>query len=105
MGFVTQFFIKPFKRPLIQPPAGAFLIDGAGQISSSTLPPTFPKENLKFIGEKILAIFTSATKAGLPLREMCVKYEHFKFLAKHLPSGALIHLVPPEPELDEATEG
>jgi hypothetical protein len=100
MGFVTQFFIKPFKRPLIQPPAGAFLIDGAGQISSSTLPPTFPKENLKFIGEKILAIFTGATKAGLPLREMCVKYEHFKFLAKHLPSGALIHLVPPEPDFD-----
>jgi len=98
MGLVTQFFIKPFKRPLATPPAGTFLIDTKGQIFSSTLPPTFPQERLRFIGEKILAIFTGAAKAGLPLREMSVKFEQFKFQAKHLPSGALIHLIPAETE-------
>lgn len=96
MGFVTQYFVKPFKRPLVQPPAGSFLIDASGNIFSSTLPPTFPQERLKFIGGKILAIFTGAAKAGLPLRELSVKFEAFKFQAKHLPSGALIHLIPPE---------
>ena len=99
MGFVTQFFIKPFKRPLVQPPAGTFLIDATGKIFSSTLPATFPQEHVKFVGEKILSIFTAAAKAGLPLRELSVKYEQFKFQARHLPSGALIHLIPPDAEL------
>lgn len=100
MGFVTQYFIKPFKRPLVQPPSGTFLIDAKGQIFSSTLPPTFPQENIKFIGAKILAVFTAAAKAGMQLRELSVKYEQFKFHARHLPSGALIHLIPPEADLD-----
>jgi|SRR5436190_891506 len=96
MGFVTQYFIKPYKRPLSQPPSGTYLIDAAGNIFSSTLPRTFPQERLKFIGAKILAIFMGAAKAGMPLKELSVKYEQFKFQAKQLPSGALIHLIPPE---------
>jgi len=100
MGFVTRYFIKPFKRPLVQPPAGSFLIDGNGRIFSSTLPPAFPQEHLNFIGQKVLAVFTAAVKAGLPLRELSVKYERFQFRAKHLPSGALIHLIPPEAEFN-----
>jgi hypothetical protein len=95
MGFVTQYFIRPFKRPLVQAPAGTFLVDADGKIFSSTLPPTFPQENLTFIGKKILAVFTGAAKAGVPLRELFISYEQFKFQAKHLPSGALIHLIPP----------
>jgi len=99
MGFVTRYFIKPYKRPLAQPPAGSFLIDGSGQIFSSTLPPTFPPEHIKFIGEKILAIFTGAVKADLPLRELTVKFQKFRFQAKHLPSGALVYLIPPDVEV------
>ena len=102
MGFVTHYFIKPFKRPLAQPPAGSFLIDGNGQIFSSTLPGSFPPDRVKFIGEKILAAFTQAAQAGLPLRELSVKYERFKFQARHLPSGALIYLIPPDEEVPPA---
>ena len=96
MGFVTHYFIKPFKRPLVQTPAGTFLIDSEGRIFSSTLPPTFPQEKVALIGQKILAVFTGAAKAGMPLRELSLKYERFKFQARHLPSGALIQLIPPE---------
>jgi len=98
MGFVTRYFIKPFKRQIAQPLAGSFLIDGSGNIFSSTLPPTFPPEHLKFIGQKILAIFTDAVKADLPLRELSVKFEKFRFQARHLPSGALVYLIPPDAE-------
>jgi hypothetical protein len=104
MGLVTHFFIKPFKRQLVQPPAGSFLIDVTGQVFSSTLPPTFPSEHVKFIGLKILAVFTDAVKNGLGIREISVKFEKFKFQARHLPSGALIYLIPPEPEIEAPAE-
>ena len=104
MGLVTQYFIKPFKGQLVQPPAGSFLIDGTGQIFSSTLPRTFPKEHIKFIGQKILAVFTDAVKAGMQLKEISVKYDQFRFQARHLPSGALIYLIPPESAPAEETQ-
>ena len=100
MGFVTQYFIRPYKRQLVQPPTGSFLVDSAGQIFSSTLPSSFPIEDIKFIGEKVLAAFTQAAKAELPLRELFVNFETFKLQAKHLPSGALVYLVPPDKVLD-----
>jgi hypothetical protein len=99
MGLVTHFFIKPFKRQLVHPPAGSFLIDATGQIFSSTLPPSFPAAHVKFIGERILAIFTGAVKADMPLRELTVKFQKFRFQARHLPSGALVYLIPPDVEV------
>src|SRR6185503_12407705 len=97
MGFVTQYFIKPYKRPLVQPPAGSFLIDAAGQIFSSTLPSSFPIEDIKFIGQTILTAFKQAAAAEIPLRELFVQFEQVKLKARHLPSGALVSLVSADP--------
>ena len=94
MGFVTQYFIKPFKRPLVQAPTGSFLIDQTGQIFSSTLPPNFPQDRARFIGNKVLILFRQAEAADLNLREVSVQYERFKLQAKYLPSGALVRLAP-----------
>ena len=99
MGFVTRYFIKPFKHPLVQPPAGSFLVDHNGGISSSTLPASFSRDHIKFIGEKVLAMFNQASSIEIPLREVSVQYEGFKVQAKHLPSGALIYLIPRDREL------
>lgn len=105
MGFVTQFFIKPFKHPLVQPPSGSFLIDRTGRIFSSTLPPNYSQERVKTIGQKVLTMFRHANEVNVHLREIFVQYETFKLKAKNLPSGALVSLIPIESPLPrECTE-
>ncbi len=100
MGFVTQFFIRPYKATLVQPPAGSFIIDGNGQVVSSTLPHSFQVEHVKDLGAKVLATFRRAKEAKMPLTEFVVQYSAFKLQAQNLPYGALVYLIPQKPKPD-----
>ena len=94
MGFVTQFFIRPYKAALVQPPAGSFMVDAEGQVSSSTLPAAFRSEHVKAIGRNVIAAFRDAKDAKIPLTELTVQYATFKLQARQLPYGALVYLIP-----------
>lgn len=94
MGFVTQFFIRPYKAALMQPPAGSFVVDPEGRVSSSTLPAAFQLEHAKAIGQCVIGAFRKAKDAKMPLTELTVQYAAFKLQARQLPHGALVYLIP-----------
>jgi hypothetical protein len=94
MGFVTQFFIKPAKPELMQPPAGSFTVTREGQVGISTLPGSFPSEIVKLMAERILATFHQARKAHLPLTELSIEYSLLKFVAYEHRGGAMVFVVP-----------
>jgi hypothetical protein len=94
MGFVTQFFIRPYKAALVQPPAGSFTVDGAGRVVSCTLPASFHADHVKTIGQNVLNAFRRAKDAKITLTELTVQYAAFKLRAQQLPHGALVYLIP-----------
>ena len=94
MGFVTQFFIKPSKAPLIQLPKGSFTINREGQVMTSTLPRPFMAEHAQAIAQQVLATFKSAEKLELPFNEFALEFETMRLIARNLKGGAMIFLVP-----------
>jgi hypothetical protein len=93
MGVLTL-FSRPKSAKLVKLPSGSFTLDRAGKILSSTLPQLFPQEYIRDIGERVLTAFNQAREAQMPLAELVVHYSTFKLLARELPGGAMIFLVP-----------
>ena len=94
MGFVTQFFIKPVKQELKQPPAGSFAVTREGLIGTSTLPNSFPIESVKLIADAVLAAFHGAKKAHVHLAELSIEYQLLRFVAHEHRGGAMVFVVP-----------
>ena len=85
---------------MVQPPAGSFVVDPKGGVSSSTLPAAFQLEHVKAIGECVIAAFRKAKEAKSPLTEITVHYATFKLQARQLPYGALVYLIPQKAKTD-----
>lgn len=94
MAFITRFFIKPAKPALVQMPAGTFTINRKGQILTSTLPQSFPAEEVQAIGAQVLAAFRSAERAQLALGELVIQYSALTLLAREQRGGAIVFLKP-----------
>lgn len=91
MGFVTQFFIKPRKTPLVELPQGSFTVDGLGKILTCTVPGAF-RGQIHAIATTVLAAQRAAREAQLPLTELTVSFEGLKLVARDLRGGAIIFL-------------
>src|SRR5687768_13550681 len=108
MGFVTQFFIKPRKTPLIELPRGSFTVDGRGRVLTSTLPRSFLR-HVQPIADVVLAAHRAARAAKVPVTELVVSFEGLKLVARDLRGGAIVFLerqaelvrVPDTIEVDE----
>ncbi len=85
---------------MVQPPAGSFVVDPDGRVSSSTLPAAFQVEHVKAIGQCVMAAFRKAKDAKTPLTEISVQYATFKLQARQLPYGALVYLIPQKGRTD-----
>jgi len=94
MSFYTQFFIRPYKHPLVQPPAGSFLMDEKGHVRSSTLPTSFPQECLRTIAQKVFQAFKTARIRALEFTELHVDYPGLKLRAKQGARGTMVYLTP-----------
>lgn len=95
MGFLNLFPKKPAPK-LTRLPSGSFTTDATGRVLVSTLPHSFPTEEITEIGAVILSIFKDAETAALPLSELEVRYGGFKITARSLRGGAIIFLKPKE---------
>ena len=93
MGILSRFF-KPTKSELVHLPSGSFTLDREGRVMTSTLPQSFPAERLKEIGAHVLASFSAAKKAQMPLAEIIIHYSALKLLARELRGGAIVFLMP-----------
>jgi hypothetical protein len=102
MSFYTQFFIRPYKHPLVQPPAGSFLMDENGGIQSCTLPTSYPRQRLRTIADKVFRVFKEAQRVQIEFNELRVDYPGLSLRAKRGPRGTMVYLTPPTPE-EEAT--
>src|ERR1700759_3792209 len=92
MGLLN-FFSKP-SNALMTLPRGSFTVDRSGRVLASTLPQSFPNEFAEEIGIEVLAAFSDASAAKIPLREFVVRYANLKLTARKLRGGAIIFLVP-----------
>lgn len=94
MGLLNlKFFAKPAPK-LKRLPSGSFTVDASGRVLVTTLPHSFPKNELVEIGATILATFKEAHEVSLPLSELEVRYGGFKITARELRGGAIIFLKP-----------
>jgi hypothetical protein len=93
---ILNLFSKKVAPKLTRLPSGSFTADAAGRVLASTLPHSFPKDQLTEIGGTILAIFKDAEMAAVPLSEIEVRYGGFKITARHMRGGAIIFLKPKE---------
>src|SRR5687768_6423558 len=92
MGFLDLF--KSKKPGLIALPTGSFTLDPDGRVMTSTLPRSFPGEQLRQVGARILTAFREARKAQVPLSEITIQYSALKLLARELRGGAIVFIVP-----------
>jgi len=80
MGLLNL-FRKPASSTLVRLPSGSFTLDRDGQLMTSTLPQSFPRQTMLEIGRLVLASFREARRAQMPL-------------ARELRGGAIIFLMP-----------
>ena len=94
MGLLS-FLSKPkLSSQLVHLPSGSFTIDRDGKIMTSTLPQSFPASSMKEIGQQVIASFSAARQAQMPLSELIVYFAALKILARELRGGAIIFLMP-----------
>ena len=94
MGLLNIFSKKEESNKLERLPTGSFTVDRTGAIAASTLPGTYPRENISAIGELVMGIFNSAAKVNVPLREITLTYAAVKINAREMRGGAMIFLTP-----------
>jgi hypothetical protein len=94
MGLLNLFSKSPEAPKLEKLPTGSFTVDRTGKIAASTLPASYPAENVRAIGELVMGIFQSAQRMNVPLREIHLSYAAVKINARELRGGAMIFLTP-----------
>lgn len=93
MGLLSFFAKRRDKLPL-RLPTGTFTVNKAGEITSSTLPRSFPIQCARDIAETVLETFKEARESRLPLAELNVNYPGLKIAARDLGGGAIVFLLP-----------
>ena len=95
MGLLSL-FSKP-AATLVRLPSGSFTVDREGCVLMGTLPSSFPAQLVKDIARQVLAAFSEAAAAQLPLSELVINYPSFKIAARELRGGAIVFLSPKAP--------
>ena len=100
--------LKPFTRsqkPLHPErlPHGCFSVHRDGGLVGSTLPSSFPEKTAREIGRVVLAAFSRAHEASLPLSDLYIHFSGLTITARELRGGALIFLNPATLHLARAT--
>ncbi len=93
MGFLNRLF-KSKNTPPLQLPAGSFTVNPNGEITTSTLPGSFPKDCAREIAGAVLTTFKESREARVALSEFNLSYPGFKISARALGGGAMVFLLP-----------
>ena len=95
MGLLNLF--AKSARTLLRLPTGSFTVDREGKVLSGTLPSSFPAPVVRDIARQVLATFSEAAAAQLPLAELIIHYPSLKITARELRGGAIVFLAPKAP--------
>jgi len=90
-------FLKRFFRghaSVQQLPTGTITVDRHGNIVTSTVASTYPKNFLLGIAADMLSLFREAREAEMPLDEICLQFGSLHMTARELRGGAIIFLFP-----------
>ena len=88
--------LKPRPMGPARFPRGSFTVSSAGSIVVSTLPGSFPREQLEAIGRVILSALGSARELGTPFTELAADFAGLDIRARDLAGGAIIFVTPQE---------
>ena len=91
---VLNLFSKARRSALVRLPSGSFTMDRDGRVITSTLPQSFPEDDMLEIGQRVLSFFRAAQHAQMPMAELIVYYSVLKLTARELRGGAIIFLAP-----------
>ena len=92
MGLLDILRSKPAKAPGL--PTGSFTIDKNCRILTSTLPSSFPKEQITVIGQVVLDAFREGQDKQHPFQEINITFEKMTVRARDMRGGAIIFLAP-----------
>jgi hypothetical protein len=73
-------------------PTGSFTIDATGKVLTSTLPQSFPKQQMVELGKTVVASFREAHDAGIVFSELVFNYAALKITAREMRGGAMIFI-------------
>lgn len=91
MGFLS---FKADNTKLRKLPTGSFTVDSNGTIVTSTVPTSFPVEEIRRTGQHVLQAFRRGHQAGYPFAELIIHYAAFKLSARELRGGAIVFFSP-----------
>jgi hypothetical protein len=86
-----------FKAKALPPaplPSGSFTVDSAGEILVSTIPGTFPMQNLQQISALVLKAFREARELEMTFSELIVQFGGINVTAREMRGGAIVFLSP-----------
>ena len=77
-------------------PRGSYTVSANGNIVVSTLPRSFPREQMEAIGKVIISALCSARELGTPFTELAADFAGLEIRARDLAGGAIIFVTPQE---------
>ncbi|HAO77811.1 MAG TPA: hypothetical protein DCQ92_02325 [Verrucomicrobia subdivision 3 bacterium] len=93
MGFLKKIFAGRHAA-VQQLPAGTITVNRDGQVVTSTVSSAYPKKLLQDVGRDVLALFSEARVAQMPLAEVSLHFGSLRITARELRGGAIIFLFP-----------
>lgn len=92
MGFLS---LKPdTSLPIRRLPSGSVTVDSEGNIVTSTVPSSFPAEQVQRIAQLVLRVFHRGHEVGHPFGELNIHFAALKVSARELRGGAIVFLSP-----------
>ena len=92
MGFLKNIFST--RASVQQLPTGTITVDRQGHVVTSTVSSAYPASLLQGIGRDVLALFSEARTAQIPLAEVSLHFGSLRITARELRGGAIIFLFP-----------
>lgn len=78
MGYVTRFYIRPSKIPLIRAYDGSFVMDEDGHVTASTLSSALPGNRIQEIAKVVFDILRASASKEVHLTEFEVSYDRLE---------------------------
>ena len=89
--------LKFFSRsgPAVQKlPSGSFTVDREGNIVTTTVASSYPRDLLEEIAKEILRLFRDSRAAQISANELTLHFASFQITARELRGGAIVFLSP-----------
>lgn len=90
-------FLKLFSRSgaaVQKLPSGSFTVDREGNIVTTTVASSYPRELLEEIARDILKLFRDSRAAQVSVNELTLHFASFQITARELRGGAIVFLSP-----------